>query len=103
MYLYTSMRRYMIVSSANAMLPVAKMKLNDHRFLLMGMIPLLRENSDNPPDTRPVINAHASHLVTLVKDVNIRAILKDKRLGHPFLSTQIRVQGKNDFAHNLPR
>ena len=70
MYLYTSMRRYIIVRSVNAMLPVAKMKLNDHRFLLMGMIPLLRENSDNPPDTRPVINAHVSHLVTLVKDVS---------------------------------
>ena len=83
------MRRYMIVSSVNAILPVAKMKLNDHRFLLMGMIPLLRENSDNPPDTRPVINAHVSHLVTLVKDVSndMMVILfeqhkKDKRLGH---------------------
>ena len=96
MYLYTSMRRYMIVSSANAMLPVAKMKLNDHRFLLMGMIPLLRENSDNPPDTRPVINAHMSHLVTLVKNVSndmmvILTTQKGKRLGHPFVKDRYLI------------
>ena len=37
--LYTSINRYMIVRRINAMLPVAIMKLTDHKFLLMGITP----------------------------------------------------------------
>ena len=44
--------------------PVAMMKLRDHRFLLIGMRPWLRETPDSVADMIPVIIAQPSHLLT---------------------------------------